>query len=129
MSDDDIAGILTQARANNIRHDLTGALLYHGGRFIQVLEGPDQAVLARYGVIAADSRHRSVQLISEKSIGARQFPDWTMGFRPVSDMAVKELAGFDDFFGARTGLARIQHAENEAQQFLEWLGEYWFASV
>ena len=54
----------------------------------------------------------------------RQFPEWTMGFRPLSDESVKELEGFEDFFG-RTGLSRLEHAESEAQQFLEWLGEYW----
>jgi hypothetical protein len=128
MSDDDVAAVLTRSRANNGRDELTGALLYHRGRFIQVLEGPDDAVNGRLAVIAEDPRHSGIQKISEKQIGARQFPEWTMGFRPLSDETVKTLDGFDDFFGARTGRARIVHAENEAQQFLEWLREYWFAA-
>ncbi len=128
MSDDDIAAILTQSRANNAYRELTGALLYHRGRFIQVLEGPDDAVNDRFAVIAQDSRHSGVQKISEKQIGARQFAEWTMGFRPLSDGGAKQLDGFNDFFESRTGRARIEHAENEAQQFLEWLGEYWFAA-
>lgn len=128
MSDDDIASILTQSRANNSQRDLTGALLYHRGRFIQVLEGPDDAVSARFDLIALDPRHRGVQKLIEKQVGARQFPEWTMGFVPLTDPAVKQLDGFNDFFEARTGRARIEHAENEAQQFLEWLREYWFAA-
>jgi hypothetical protein len=128
MSDDEIAAILTRSRANNTYRDLTGALLYHRGRFIQVLEGPDEAVNARFEVIAADPRHTGIQKILEKQIGERQFPEWTMGFRPLSDDSVKQLDGFDDFFGARTGRARLEHAENEAQQFLEWLREYWLAA-
>ena len=127
MSDGDIAAILTQSRSNNVRHDLTGALLYHRDRFIQVLEGPVDEVRSRFAVISADPRHRNVQQLSEKTIGARQFPEWTMGFRPLSDGSLRQLAGYDDFFGARTGLARIKHAENEAQQLLEWLSEYWLA--
>ena len=126
MSDGDIAGILTQARENNSRSGLTGALLYNGGRFIQILEGPDEAVAERFAIISADPRHRSVQKVSEKPIAARQFPEWTMGFRPVADDSLRQLPGYEDFFGARRGKARIEHAENEAQQFLEWLGEYWF---
>ena len=128
MTDDEVAAILTRSRANNAYRELTGALLYHRGRFIQVLEGPDVAVNARFAVIAADPRHDGIQKILEKQIGARQFPEWTMGFRPLTDDSVKQLDGFDDFFGARTGRARLEHAENEAQQFLEWLREYWFAA-
>jgi hypothetical protein len=128
MSDDDIADILTTSRVNNVQLELTGALLYHRGRFIQVLEGPAEQVLARLAVIAEDPRHSGVQEISKKQVGQRQFPDWTMGFRPLSDDSVKQLDGFSDFFEARTGRARLEHAENEAQQFLEWLREYWFAA-
>ncbi|MET4783198.1 BLUF domain-containing protein [Glaciihabitans sp. UYNi722] len=126
MTDDDIAAILVQARANNLRHHLTGALLYHRGRFIQILEGPDEQVLSRFALISADPRHRSISVVSEEPIKERQFPEWTMGFRPLADDAVKELAGYDDFFDDRTGEVRLRHANNEAQQFLEWLGEYWF---
>jgi len=124
MLDTDIAVLLTQARANNERDGLTGALLFHGGRFIQIFEGEDDIVRRRYAEIASDPRHRSVQKMREKQIGARQFPQWTMGFRAPSAASVKELDGFEDFF-ARSGKERIKHADNEAQQFLEWLGEYW----
>jgi hypothetical protein len=120
-----IEAILVQARMNNVRHDLTGALLFHGGRFVQTLEGPDEQVRARFAVIAADPRHQGVQLISEKGIGARQFPDWTMGYQRDLAERASQLDAFNDFFGARTGLERIKHAENEAQQFLEWMREYW----
>lgn len=129
MSDAEMADLLTRSRANNIQHEITGALLYRRGRFIQIFEGPTEQVKATFRVIAADSRHRNVQKISEKSIGARQFPDWTMGFEPESDVSVMHLDGFDDFFGSHTGRARLERAENEAQQMLEWLGEYWFASA
>ncbi|WP_349899287.1 BLUF domain-containing protein [Parafrigoribacterium soli] len=126
VSDQDIAELLTHSRANNERDGLTGALLYHHGRFIQILEGPDDAVHARLEIIAADPRHRNIQKMREQVIAARQFPEWTMGFRPLSDTSVHQLDGFEDFF-ARSGKSRLEHAENEAQQFLEWLGEYWLA--
>lgn len=124
MSDDDIAAILIHARANNRLNDLTGALIYRGGRFAQILEGPDDVVHSRFSLIAADPRHRNVQVMREVKIAERQFPQWTMAFRPESDHSITQLAGFDNFFNRR-GRERIEHAENEAQQFLEWLGEYW----
>jgi hypothetical protein len=91
---------------------------------VQILEGEEDAVRSRFAVISADPRHRVIQVMREKSITERQFPQWTMGFRPLTDNAASQLVGFEDFFG-RSGPARIEHAENEAQQFLEWLGEYW----
>jgi len=124
LAADDIAALLTQARANNERDGITGALLYHRERFIQIVEGDDEIVRERFATISTDPRHRSVRMMREKRILERQFPQWTMGFREVSDESVKQLAGFEDFF-ARNGRQRIEHAENEAQQFLEWLGEYW----
>jgi hypothetical protein len=129
MTDDDIAAILTQARTNNERCELTGALLYRAGRFIQILEGPDEQVFARFKVIAADPRHRSIHIVSQEPIEERLFPEWTMGFRPLSDSAVKQLPGYEDYFEARTGRARLEQAENRSRQFLDWLIEYWFAPV
>jgi len=122
MSDEDVAEILTRSRTNNQAHDLTGALLYHGGRFVQILEGPEHEVRARFAVISADPRHRAVQVMREEHIVERQFPEWTMAFRANEDLA--RLDGFEDIFGRR-GKERLKHADNEAQQFLEWLGEYW----
>ena len=124
VTEADIAAILTQARANNQRDGLTGALLYHGGRFIQIIEGPDEVLLSRYATIAADPRHHVIQVVRKQQVVERQFAEWTMGFRPLSDESVRQLEGFEDILG-RTGRSRIEHADNEAQQFLEWLGEYW----
>ena len=124
MTDEEIAALLVTSRANNQRHDITGALLYHRDRFIQIVEGDEEVVRSRFATIAADPRHRNVRIMREKAIGTRQFPAWTMGFRSLSDESIKQLDGFEDFF-ARSGRSRIEHAENEAQQFLEWLGEYW----
>lgn len=128
LSDGDVAALLIRARENNERDDITGALLYHGGRFVQIIEGADEQVRAKFATIAADPNHRNVQMMREKSIEVRQFPEWTMGFRALSDDSVKELEGFEDFF-ERRGKTRLMHADNEAQQFLEWLGEYWLPAA
>lgn len=125
MSDDDLAALLAAARSNNARDGLTGALLYSGERFVQILEGPDAAVRSKMDAIVSDPRHRSLEIMREQEVPERQFPEWTMGFRSEPEGALRRLDGYEDFFGRR-GPTRLQHAENEAQQFLEWLGEYWF---
>jgi hypothetical protein len=124
MSEGDIEQILATSRRNNERDGITGALLYHRGRFVQIVEGEDEILLSRVAVIAADPRHRDVHTMRRKQIWSRQFPEWTMGFRAAPGEPAALLDGFEDFF-ARSGRTRLQHADNEAQQFLEWLGEYW----
>jgi hypothetical protein len=125
MSEADIVEILVQSRANNTNSGLTGALLYSRGRFVQILEGPEEELLRTYRAITLDPRHHNLHELSRESIQARQFPQWTMGFRPLSEKAVKKLDGFDKIFG-RTGTVDIKHADASAQLFLKWLGEYWF---
>ena len=128
MSEDNIVAILVQSRANNTRLGLTGALLCHRQRFIQILEGEEKQVLTKYRTISLDPRHRNVHVLSRELIEQRQFPQWTMGFRPLSQGAMNELDGFDEFFG-RTGHVQIKHADVSAQLFLEWLGDYWFSAT
>lgn len=44
----ELADLLKSARDNNQRHDITGMLLYKDNNFIQILEGPEQAVRDLY---------------------------------------------------------------------------------
>jgi hypothetical protein len=73
--------ILRQARANNAREGLTGALCLcnTGHLFIQVLEGGRNAVSRRYSRIAADPRHTDVTLLQYEEIAERRFSGWAMG--------------------------------------------------
>jgi Sensors of blue-light using FAD len=128
MSEDDIAALLLATRANNRRHGITGALLYQEGRFIQIIEGPEEILRERFAIISSDSRHRRVRVLREKTIVDRQFPEWTMGFAAADSGAGAHLPGYEDIFGRR-GAERLKHADNEAQQYLEWLAEYWLPSA
>jgi hypothetical protein len=76
-------GILLQARRNNPKHDLTGALIVRGDLYLQLLEGPEAAVMATYARIARDNRHLAVKLLVQETAPARLFPDWTMRDDPA----------------------------------------------
>lgn len=76
-----LESILSVSRRNNGAAGITGLLVSGGRRFLQVLEGPDQAVLATYGRIQADPRHRGFVLINCQSIGERAFGEWSMAYR------------------------------------------------
>jgi hypothetical protein len=128
MSEQDVVSILVQSRANNVELGLSGALLFHQGKFIQILEGPEDEVLKKYRTISLDPRHRNIHELSRETTETRQFPEWTMGFRALSLKDANQLDGFDQIFG-RTGDVQVKGAEPSAQLFLQWLGEYWFAAA
>ncbi len=73
--------ILAVSRRNNAAAGVTGLLVSGGRRFLQVLEGPDQAVLATYARIQGDPRHRAFVLITCQGVSERAFGEWSMAYR------------------------------------------------
>jgi hypothetical protein len=72
-------------------------LLYKGGNFLQVLEGPEEGVLRLYQKISRDPRHGDVMLLTKEPIQERQFPDWSMGFQNIDQLSPEDLPGFTSF--------------------------------
>ncbi len=70
--------ILLSARANNARRRITGALICRADLFMQMLEGPREAVTATLGRILRDDRHVDVAVVHCGDAAERLFPDWTM---------------------------------------------------
>lgn len=55
-----LPGMVDAASLFNASHDITGILLFNGTHFFQLLEGPEQSVLAIYHRICSDPRHHNV---------------------------------------------------------------------
>ena len=91
----ELTRLLQRARAHNEQHDLTGLLLYApDGRFVQVLEGPLEALHHLYFErITHDPRHHRLQLLTAGVLDRRRFVGWHMGFRPATPEALTELTG------------------------------------
>lgn len=77
----DVIGILEQSRHNNALDGITGLLWTDGERFLQVLEGDDEAVDACYARIRADTRHRAIVTIVEQTVERRAFGYWAMAHK------------------------------------------------
>ncbi|WP_199797780.1 BLUF domain-containing protein [Porphyrobacter sp. TH134] len=73
-----LAGILSAARRNNPRYGITGALICRHDLYLQLIEGPTEAVDALYAVICEDDRHFDVRLLLSEAMGERLFPNWAM---------------------------------------------------
>ena len=73
-----LAGILLDARRANRRDDITGALVCRHDLYLQLIEGPEQAIDAAYARISADDRHCDVTLLVSTVVEERMFPEWDM---------------------------------------------------
>jgi hypothetical protein len=76
-------GILMFARRNNPREAITGALICRHDLYLQLLEGPQAAVEARYQKIARDDRHLEVVKRVSHPVTERMFPNWAMRDDPA----------------------------------------------
>lgn len=74
----DVDCILQQSRHNNAVDGITGLLWHDGSHFLQVIEGPESSVAATYARIANDPRHSELTILSDRSLGTREFGYWSM---------------------------------------------------
>lgn len=95
---DSLQKLLQHSRHNNDNKGLTGMLLYRGGRFIQVLEGPENTVRDVVETIRSDPRHTNMRILLREPIEHRNFPDWTMGYEPIGVPANTPPEGYHDTF-------------------------------
>jgi len=72
--------LVARARARNHSVGLTGMMLYDGGRFLQTLEGPPDALDEVWSSIQRDPRHGDIEVFSQHIVPARLFSGWDMQF-------------------------------------------------
>lgn len=73
-----LAEILGASARNNRRDDITGALAYSDGLFIQAIEGSPPTVDRLMQRLAGDSRHRAMKILGEDCGNERAFTVWLM---------------------------------------------------
>ena len=98
MSTEDLMQILNSARLNNIQLGVSGMLLFTGSEFIQILEGEEKVIEELLATIKQDPRHRDFRIIEKKKITAREYADWTMGFKRVDKDDLRDTPGLNKIF-------------------------------
>ncbi len=74
---------MNKARSRNAREDITGALICRRDLYLQLLEGPEEAVEAAYSRIEEDDRHVEVTRLLSRPAAERLFPAWAMRDDPA----------------------------------------------
>lgn len=68
-----LPAMVEKASALNASHQVTGILLFNGTHFFQILEGPEEGVLAIYARICADNRHHNIVELMRDYSPSRRF--------------------------------------------------------
>lgn len=75
--------ILNDARRCNIRDNISGVLICRHDIYLQLLEGPSEAVNAAYMRISRDDRHVGIKKLVSGPIVERFFGSWAMLHDPA----------------------------------------------
>ena len=84
IAQSEIRRILADAHSFNPSVGITGALLFTGTHFVQVIEGEKVSIDALIASINRDPRHTNVNIVVRDPLTARRFPDWSMAYNGPS---------------------------------------------
>ena len=88
--------LLLQSRIYNFSENIGGVLLQAEPQFLQVLEGPEQAVAELYSRIAADPRHRAVRTLEAAPVQGPLFRPANLDFAEAEPADLARLTAYLD---------------------------------
>lgn len=80
----DVTDIHRTARHLNALDGITGLLVFDGRRFLQIVEGAEDAIDSLLARLRRDPRHSALEIRDERFVEARAFPEWAMELARVS---------------------------------------------
>ena len=86
-----IAKIIAKSQKRNSQLDLTGALIFTGTHFAQVLEGDQKAIDELMSSLYHDERHEAVWIVDRSPITERQFSRWAMAYHGPSQFVSRHV--------------------------------------
>lgn len=78
FNESELSSLVAGAREHNLHRQVTGALIYEDGRFMQWLEGPRHSVEDLFTRIGRDARHADIEVVSVGPTSSRLFADWSL---------------------------------------------------
>ncbi len=87
-----ISEVVATAKKENPRNDITGVLFYLNGKFLQVIEGPEDSLRRLMRNIEADPRHHSVDYVIDTPVKSRGFSKWNMDSFDLENPKLFDLA-------------------------------------
>lgn len=75
-----VTDIVYPASRRNRELEITGCLWFDATRFLQILEGPEDAVKKVYDAISRDKRHANIRTLCSNPKQTRNFERWSMSY-------------------------------------------------
>lgn len=86
-----IDAIVAVSRPRNAVLEVTGALIFSGDSFAQIIEGPTEAIAELRARISRDVRHRDLLTVAEGEKSRRDFGDWSLAYSGTALFVEREL--------------------------------------
>ncbi|MHA6724050.1 BLUF domain-containing protein [Sphingomonas sp. RS2018] len=90
-TDLEVRRIVAAARLVNQTLEITGALLFTGTHFAQVLEGAPDSVERLMASIRRDPRHHEVVIVAREPLETRYFADWSLAYNGPSQFVSRHV--------------------------------------
>lgn len=104
--------IVATSRARNPSLGLTGALLFTGDYFAQVLEGTAWSIDTLMTTVSQDPRHVEITVVAREPIFTRRFGNWSIAY-----------SGPSQFVGRHVTRLMNDHAAHEHGRSVKWLND------
>ncbi|KPQ37912.1 MAG: Sensors of blue-light using FAD [Porphyrobacter sp. HL-46] len=86
-----VADIVAHANERNPWLGVTGALLFTGSHFAQVLEGETAVIEELIAKIRSDARHDDTLVVNRSPLTARRFAKWSMAYSGPSQFVSRHV--------------------------------------
>lgn len=86
-----ISRIISDAQRKNARLNLTGALLFTGIYFAQILEGPTTSISQLMTSLTADTRHSDIVITYRSPIIVRKFSNLKLAYHGPSQFVSRHI--------------------------------------
>lgn len=73
-----IQDIALKAKPNNLKHNVTGVLIYLEGKFLQAIEAEKSTLDQLIINISKDNRHTNFEILIDTPIESRTFRNWSL---------------------------------------------------
>ena len=85
---------------------------------MQLLEGEERTVEKLPSAIEKDPRHRACTQLRWEVISERRFPDWSMGFRTLQNIDIRQTPGYSPFMDEPLASPSFQADPSRARKLL-----------
>lgn len=86
-----IEKIIAQSLRRNVGLEVSGALVFTGDHFAQVIEGPLESLELLMTKIRRDDRHAQIDVIRRSPIDERSFSSWSMAYSGPSTYVASHI--------------------------------------